>query len=258
MVETDVASLTDDVQVAMTENGMPFFTSTMHWLDLDTDEGRLAGRGEKGDSPLTATAAYKAFNVDSPTEYCTGTIAKTMPPVQAEQLRALRGIAHFNEGQFRLPSGRDCVELFQPMPVVVQVKARRGSRWTTARTADQCYGWIDRDQSGHHFALHPLGGDRQTLLFVPRTPRRNVETFNFRVRAAQATADDEFVLGLKLRSGVFRVRTTYSPPDRCTPGTAEPSTTSTGTTASMGASGCGCTTATHTASGPRSRIVVSS
>jgi hypothetical protein len=86
--------------------------------------------------------------------------------------------------------------------VSVRPKGRR--RWAVVGTADQCEGWAGR-ASGRHFRLRQLGGDAQTLLFVPRTPRRTGrEDFQYRVTRATVSESGRVSTGRTFRRGAFR------------------------------------------------------
>jgi hypothetical protein len=124
----------------------------------------------------------------------------------------LRG--RFDEGQFILRTRSDCRTSYAPDPVAVSVRPKGRRRWSTVATADQCDGWSGR-ASGRYFQLRPLSGDPQTLLFIPRTPRRNGrKDFQFRVSRATVAESGRVRVGSALRRGRLEVTTRHWPRER--------------------------------------------
>ena len=204
-----------DVHVVMSENGVPYWSGTIGEFDLENQ--RLFIRSDPGDSPLTVTASYPEYRMDTvypePAE-CQRVLAKTMSATAGRAQRPLWVRGHFDEGQFILRTRRSCRTSYAPDPVAVSVRARGRRRWARVGTADQCEGWAGR-ASGRHFRLHQLGGDPQTLLFVPRTPRRNgSEDFQFRITRATVSESGHVSTGRTLRRGAFRVITHHWPRER--------------------------------------------
>jgi hypothetical protein len=218
----EVGWATTDYQVTMSENGIIFWSGAVDEIDVSIDSApNLFIRSDPGDQPLTVSVAYTEYRLDAPITAdatCQRVVAKTMPGIEGQPPRTpvVRN-PHRQEGQFRLraPDGDGCETTYAPTPVAVSVRPKGSRRWTTAATHDQCVGWRGVSEPGRRFRLRSLGDLGRTLLFVPRTPRRDgIEDFAYKVSRATVADDGHASVGRTLRRGTLRVTTRHEPRER--------------------------------------------